>query len=116
MLSPLLRLTYVQNTGAAFGLFKGQQFLFIIFTLGVIAWLLWELCRPLLPRVPRWGCALVAGGAAGNLLDRWRFGYVVDFLDLRVWPVFNLGDSAITIGITLLCLYSLRTSRQGGAS
>ncbi|HXV18656.1 MAG TPA: signal peptidase II, partial [Candidatus Omnitrophota bacterium] len=46
--------------------------------------------------------ALVLGGAAGNLYDRVRFGYVVDFLDLRVWPVFNIADSAITIGAILV--------------
>jgi len=112
LLSHFLQLTYVQNTGAAFGLFKGQQALFILFTIGVIVWLLRELRNPSLPVAPRWGCALVIGGAAGNLLDRWRLGYVVDFLDLRVWPVFNIGDSAITIGIALLCLHSLGASRR----
>ena len=112
----LLHLTHVQNTGAAFGLFKGRQLLFIVLTIGVILWLLRELRRPSLPRAMRWGCALVVGGAAGNLLDRWRLGYVVDFIDLRVWPVFNVGDSAITVGIALLCLRSLRAARQSKVS
>jgi signal peptidase II len=52
-----------------------------------------------------WGYALVLGGAAGNLIDRLRFGYVVDFIDVRIWPVFNVGDSAITIGVALLILH-----------
>ncbi len=104
----VLHLTYVQNRGAAFGLFQGQQCLFIVLALGIIAWLVWELAfRPSASRAVRWGCALVLGGAAGNLLDRLRFGYVVDFIDLRVWPVFNVGDSAITIGVCLLVWRSL---------
>lgn len=45
---------------------------------------------------------LILGGALGNLLDRLRLGYIIDFLDFRVWPVFNLADSAITVGIILL--------------
>ena len=52
------------------------------------------------------------GGAIGNLIDRARLGYVIDFLDLRVWPVFNVGDSAITIGVTLLIWHALFPGRQ----
>ena len=105
VLGPLLHLTYVQNTGAAFGLLKGQQTLFIALTIGVIAWLMWELFlkRPEARGVV-WDYALILGGALGNLLDRIRLGYVVDFIDLRVWPVFNIGDSAITIGVSWLLL------------
>ncbi len=51
---------------------------------------------------------LVLGGAGGNLLDRVRFGYVVDFLDFRIWPVFNIADSAITAGIILLAYSVLK--------
>ena len=108
-----LHLTYVRNRGAAFGLLQGRQSLFIILALGIIAWLVRELAfRPSASRAVRWGCALVLGGAAGNLLDRLRFGYVVDFIDLRVWPVFNVGDSAITIGVTLLILHSVFAGRR----
>ena len=58
----------------------------------------------------RYGLALVVGGALGNLVDRLRFGKVVDFLDFRVWPVFNLADSAIVIGVCLLTLDFLKDS------
>ena len=111
ILPPLLHLTYVQNTGAAFGLFKGQHLLFIGMSLLVILWIVREfLIAPAStwPSATTWAYALVLGGAAGNLIDRLRFGYVVDFIDLRVWPVFNVGDSAITIGVALLILQSLR--------
>ena len=105
LIPSVLHLTYVQNTGAAFGLLKGQQVFFVGFSLAVIAWMCWELCtKPTKEALVVWGCALVLGGAIGNLIDRVHFGYVVDFIDLRVWPVFNVGDSAITVGVVLLIL------------
>ncbi len=114
LLPPFLHLTYVQNTGAAFGFGRGHPLLFIVFSLIVIGWLIRELLRPIpLPRLALWGCALVLGGAAGNLIDRLQLGYVVDFIDLRVWPVFNVGDSAITIGVALLVWQSVVGSRPG---
>ncbi len=116
LLPPVLSLTYVQNTGAAFGLFRGWQAAFILLSGLVVGWMLWELARPdTTSRVTRWGCALVLGGAVGNLIDRLRLGYVIDFLDLHVWPVFNIADSAITIGVTLLVVHAVFTSRGQGA-
>ena len=56
------------------------------------------------PNSPALAYALILGGAVGNLIDRGLYGYVVDFIDFHWWPVFNLADSAITIGITLLAL------------
>ena len=108
LIPSILHLTYVQNTGAAFGLFKGQQLLFIVISVAVIGWI----SRALLTRPPTaarvtWACGLILGGAAGNLIDRLRLGYVIDFLDRRVWPVFNVGDAAITIGIVLLMFHAL---------
>ena len=109
LLPPVLSLTYVQNTGAAFGILKGQQGLFILLSVLVILWMLRELSTPAGPRPAlSWGYALILGGAAGNLLDRLRLGYVIDFIDLRVWPVFNLADSAITIGMARLFLHLVR--------
>lgn len=109
LIPPALYLTCVRNTGAAFGLFKGQQLLFIGLAALVMAWMIRELlAKPSLPAPSIWACALILGGAAGNLLDRARFGYVVDFIDLRIWPVFNIGDSAITIGVALLLWQAVR--------
>ena len=113
LLAPVLQLTYVQNTGAAFGLFKGYHLFFVSCSLLVIGWLVRTfLTNSQMSRVTMWGCACVLGGALGNLIDRLRFGYVVDFIDLRVWPVFNLGDSAITVGIALLMLETVFTSQR----
>ncbi|MBI1991644.1 MAG: signal peptidase II [Candidatus Omnitrophica bacterium] len=109
LLPPILQLTYVQNTGAAFGLFKGRQGLFIGVSLLVIGWMTRELlAKPSLALPTKWGYALVLGGSVGNLIDRMRFGYVIDFIDLGVWPVFNVGDSAITIGVALLIWQAVR--------
>ena len=105
----VLHLTYVQNTGAAFGLLKGQQLLFIGLALLVLAWIIREmLTKAVIPPAMEWGCSLILGGAVGNLIDRLRWGYVVDFIDVRIWPVFNIGDSAITIGVALLMLQAIR--------
>ena len=115
LLPPLLSLTYVQNTGAAFGLFKGQQVLFIVLALAISAWIVREmLAGPPLGLAAAWGLPLVLGGSVGNLIDRVRFGYVVDFLDLHVWPVFNVADSAITVGVALLLWGAVTPSRRGG--
>ena len=109
LIPSVLHLTYVQNTGAAFGLFRGQQLLFIVISVAVIGWISRELLtRPPTAARVTWACGLILGGAAGNLIDRLRLGYVIDFLDLRVWPVFNVGDAAITIGIALLIWQTLR--------
>lgn len=109
LLPPVLSLTYVQNTGAAFGLLKGQQLVFVLVSLVVIVWM-WKALRAARrrPTSQVWAYALVLGGAFGNLIDRVRVGHVIDFLDLHVWPVFNIGDSAITIGVGLLVWHYVR--------
>ena len=113
LIPSVLHLTYVQNTGAAFGLLKGRHLLFIGISLIVILWIARELLTHAagLTSTARRAYALILGGAAGNLIDRIRVGSVIDFVDLRVWPVFNLGDSAITIGVTLLVWQSMRRHR-----
>lgn len=109
----VLHLTYVQNTGMAFGLFRESLGWLIACSLGVSAWLVWELCRktPPTPWPMRWGLVLVLSGALGNLIDRVWLGYVVDMIDLRVWPVFNLADSCITFGVVLLLWHAFQKVR-----
>ena len=102
----LLQLTYVQNTGAAFSFFQGQQWLFavmfVIFT-GVI---LWEFFKKPMPftKLERWCIAAVYAGGLGNMIDRVRLGYVVDMIETTFmeFPVFNVADCFITCGCILL--------------
>ncbi|MCL6635212.1 MAG: signal peptidase II [Peptococcaceae bacterium] len=100
---PVFYLTFIMNPGAAFGLLAYQTNLFVTVTVLLVAGVLLGYKkippgRPLL----RNGLGLVVGGALGNLADRLRYGLVVDFLDFRVWPVFNLADTAIVTGACLL--------------
>jgi len=121
----LLRLTYVQNRGAAFGILSDadlpyQSLLFAVVSLaalGAIAAYAWRL--PARSRLPQTALALIMGGALGNLLDRARLGYVIDFVDafwgVHHWPAFNGADSAISIGVVLLVIDILRQPQAGEA-
>ncbi|MFA6357682.1 MAG: signal peptidase II [Candidatus Omnitrophota bacterium] len=97
-----LNFTLVHNRGAAFGFFQNQVFLFIIVSFLAIALIFYNLKDKKNSTFFKLSLSLILGGAIGNLIDRLRFGFVIDFLDLRVWPVFNLADSAITIAAVLL--------------
>jgi len=103
-------LTYVQNTGTAFGLFQGNNKALLILAFVILGALLYG-ARGLTERGGFWGAlgvALVLGGAVGNVMDRMHFGQVIDFLDFRVWPVFNIADSAISIGTLSIMIGLLR--------
>lgn len=102
-LLPFFHLTYVENTGAAFGIGAARNNFFVALTvvlLGVLLYLqrAWREKNAWLQA----GLTLVIGGAIANLYDRVVYGFVVDFLDLRVWPVFNVADSCISIGAVCL--------------
>jgi signal peptidase II len=104
----LLDLT--RNTGAAFSLFRTGGSLFIGLAVVISAGILVMYRRVAQSAlVIRLGLGMVLGGAVGNLIDRVRLGYVVDFIDLRWWPVFNVADSAIVVGVLLLMLASFWT-------
>jgi len=107
------RLTLVHNTGTAFGLLPGQRLPFIIFSCVAIVAILvlfTRLRRCTMVHVTAMG--LLLGGALGNLHDRARYGAVTDFIEIGVaghyWPVFNLADAALTVGVGLLVLTMLR--------
>lgn len=118
-LAPILSLTFVRNTGVAFGLFQGLGLLFTLLAFLVVVAIL--AFRRTLPSSDVWlhaALGLVTGGALGNVIDRVLRGYVVDFLDvnfrpLHNWPVFNLADSAIVVGVALLLLDSLLVQGEG---
>ena len=98
-------LTYTQNTGAAFGLFRDCGPLLSIVSLAfLLAVIVFGTTIPLSSRSTRLALGAGIGGAVSNILDRFTKGYVIDFIDFRVWPVFNLADVAIVLGIGLVCL------------
>jgi signal peptidase II len=105
---PHLALEYVENTGAAFGLLRGQGAYLLVLAVvvvgGLIAFLRWT--EPTKTMAASIG--LLIGGALGNALDRVRLGYVVDYVAVGIWPKFNLADSAITIGVLLFVWTTLR--------
>ena len=108
-LNPVIKgffyLTLVHNRGAAFGVLKNQLPLFILISVFAIILISFNFKKS--PKNKKFSLnnlalSLIFSGAIGNLIDRIIFGYVIDFLDFRVWPVFNVADSAITIGAILL--------------
>jgi signal peptidase II len=116
----ILHLNFTTNSGGAFGLFGGQPWLF--FAASVVVGLLIVVASTRLSS-PRSAVALglILGGALGNLTDRILrgpgvSGRVIDFIDLQVWPVFNLADSAIVIGAIVMVLSGLRTEQTAGAT
>ena len=113
MLGEYIRLTYVENRGAAFGVLQNQTYFFVVVGLVVIAVIIAS--YRYIPE-PSWFLnlclGLQMGGAIGNLIDRIRVGYVVDFIDLTFWPVFNIADSAICVGVAGLALSVLFPPRE----
>jgi len=100
LIGKICSFTLVNNTGAAFGLFKNQAVVFILISAIAIIFITFYLVKK---RVRYYlPMALILGGAVGNLIDRLRFGYVIDFIDFHFWPVFNIADSCITIGAIIL--------------
>lgn len=96
-----LHITLVKNPGAIFGVMAHGRWFFIGVTLVALV-ILFFLMRDFKGyKFSRLGLTLIVSGAIGNLMDRIRFGYVVDFLDLRVWPVFNIADVVLCLGAAL---------------
>ncbi len=109
------RILHVHNTGAAFGMFKDHAFtLTIVDIVGIVVILVlvlllrsrWSFYDSALVRI---GMGLVMGGTIGNLIDRFRIGHVTDFLDFKIWPVFNIADASAVVGsiVIIYCLIFL---------
>lgn len=106
IITNVLQLTYITNTGSAFGLFKGLNIFFILFSIAVVAAIFYYLGKTKEEKKALHLCiGLLLGGTIGNLIDRVFYGAVTDFIDFRIWPVFNIADSAVTIGIILLIAF-----------
>lgn len=106
VITNVFHFTLVYNTGIAFGLFKNQGIVFVIIPIIAIALLVYNIYyyqkMGELSRMYIIGFSLILGGAIGNLIDRMMFGHVIDFIDFQVWPVFNIADSAITVGAVII--------------
>lgn len=102
-----IEITYVRNTGAALGIFSERRFLLLVLQFSVLIFL-YILYQYYLPKYDysRLFFVLLIAGAVGNIIDRIRLGYVIDFINLQIWPIFNLADMFIVMG-TLGIVYNL---------
>ena len=109
----ILYWTYVENHAGAFGLFGNSAWLLVGMAVAVLA-IFWYAFREVLgkSRLVQVAFGAIVGGAAGNIVDRFHYSYVVDFIDLRWWPVFNVADSCITIGVVVLILTTFGHERR----
>ena len=123
MIEGYFSLTYVRNQGAAFGIFNQAQptfreiFFLSIPPIAVFVILLFLYNLPETETLEIYALSLISGGAIGNYIDRLRFGYVVDFLDFHIknfysWPVFNVADSAIVVGVGILSILMFSKKKQ----
>lgn len=105
----LFYLTYVKNTGAAFGMLPAYsdffKYMSAIIVIGFFIYIHFSSIKGIFLNI---GAGLIIGGAVGNLIDRIRFDGVIDYLDFQFWPVFNLADIAIVIGTVFIIIYLLR--------
>jgi signal peptidase II len=112
-----LALDYLENSGVAFGLFGGRGLVAAaLASLALLALVVGYVKAGSGSAVRQVGAGLVVGGAVGNLLDRLRLGYVVDFIDLGPWPTFNVADAAVTVGVVLLVWAMTSSELHAGES
>ena len=106
--------THVQNTGASFGIFKGHSFtLMIVDIVGIVlllamAFYIYRRLPNLVTLLNTIAFSLILAGTAGNLIDRIRLEHVTDFIDVGFWPVFNIADSAVTVGAAIIVFSLIR--------
>jgi signal peptidase II len=115
ILGGLVQISRVYNPGSALGILPTARVPIIVSCLIVVTWIIvaGKGIDKWFSESIRLGAGLVVGGAAGNLIDRVRLGSVIDFIDLRIWPVFNVADMAVCVGAAIL-VYSLVTGNPGG--
>lgn len=119
LLGSWLSLTFVKNNGVAFGMFQGIPYFFtltsIVISIGALLFYRYQL-----PNNRPWiqiSVGMIVGGAIGNIIDRIRYSYVVDFVHVRWFPgIFNLADSAITVGVVMLAGYLLLLGESGAGA
>jgi signal peptidase II len=105
----VFRITHITNSGAAFGIFPNQgNFFIFIAVIVALAIVFYYRHLPTEGWLIRLSLGLQLGGAVGNLLDRLRYGHVVDFIDIGFWPIFNVADASIVTGVAILAYYLWR--------
>lgn len=115
IIKDVIHLTYVENTGAAFGMLKNQRWLFmVVSSVAIIALLIYLFKKKTQPKLENLAIAFIVGGGIGNMIDRIFLGYVVDMIDFRLinFAVFNVADSFVCVGAGLLMLYVILSTVQ----
>ena len=109
VIADIFHITYILNPGAAFGILENKTWFFIAVAIVLLAGV--GYLYPRLPnhRLVKVGTGLLVGGAVGNLIDRVRIGYMIDFFDFRIWPIFNVADICIVCGVACLAYFLLLT-------
>ncbi len=112
--SPFLKITYIKNFGAAFGIFQGGKYFFILVSIAVITLMFYNvLIKKPKSKLFLLACSFLIGGGIGNLIDRIFTGFVIDYLKLTFFPpVCNLSDYFISVGSVLLILYFLKSQKD----
>ena len=105
----IFHITYIENPGAAFGILANQRMLFLILTAVIVGVMIYLYCslsnKKSLTAI---SLGIVVSGAIGNFIDRFMQGTVTDFLDFRIWPIFNIADIAICVGLALICYFIIK--------
>jgi signal peptidase II len=116
VIDQVLYITSHRNRGAAFGILQDQRYFFIIITIVVVGAVIYYLQKHATDKLLKTALALVLGGALGNFIDRLLRGEVVDFVDVYIgsydFPIFNVADSALVIGVGLIFIQSFMESKQ----
>lgn len=113
LIGNFIRFTYVENRGAAFGMLQNQRIFFIISTIVLVAFIIYMIVfNKKVTNVTKLTLSLILSGAIGNFIDRLRLGYVIDFVDVRFgdfydFPVFNVADSCLVVGVIVLVILIL---------
>jgi len=116
IVNEFLKLTYVRNTGAAFSLFVGfSPYLAVIGVLVVVLVIYFHYKLPAKSLALQLGLAFLLGGSLGNLTDRLLHSYVIDYIDINIWPVFNFADIMINVGVFLIAFNFLRATDKPDA-
>jgi signal peptidase II len=106
IIKDIFHLTYIQNFGAGFGILQQQQWILIFISIIVVGVIFYYFDRVKeKEKLLQILIGFILGGTIGNLIDRIAYGFVIDFIDFRIWPIFNVADSFVTIGVIGLIVY-----------